>query len=292
MILDPVFIIASPRSGSSMLRLMLTCHRALHLPPECGFALWLRTDYGTWTEANLETDLDRFLDALFPTRKFETWSLERPALREWLLREARPRTYAELVSSIYTFHGLAHHKQAFRWGDKNNYYLDHIGELHELFPRAVFLHLVRDVRDIACSYLELAGRRFASPYAPRLAQDVESIARSWQEDLERIRGSLESLDAQAALELRFEDLAARPEETLRQICAFLGLPFDPAMLGFYERNREHGLEPAATMEWKQKTLEPVDPSRVGRYRAELSPQQVRTVEAVAQDGLRRYGYLD
>jgi len=275
-----------------MLRLMLTCHRALHLPPECGFALWLQPEYGAWSEASLEADLERFLDALFLARKFETWSLERPALREWLLRDARPRTYAELVSSVYTFHGLAHHKQAFRWGDKNNYYLNHIEELRALFPRAVFLHLVRDVRDIACSYLELAGRRFASPYAPRLAQDAAHIARGWQEDLERIHRGLESLEGWAAHEIRFEDLAARPEETLRRVCEFLGLPFDPAMLDFHVRNREQGLEPAATLEWKQKTLEPVDPSRVGRYRTELSPEQVGTIEAAARGGLRRYRYLD
>jgi len=275
-----------------MLRLMLSCHHALHLPPECGFALWLQPEYRAWTETNLEKDLDRFLDALFRARKFETWSLPKPELREWLLREARPCTYADLVSSIYTFHGLVHHKRASRWGDKNNYYLNHIRELHALFPRAVFLHLVRDPRDIVCSYRELAERRFESRYAPRLPRDVESIARGWQENLERIHRDLDILDAQAVHELRFEDLVLRPEATLREICAFLGLSFDPAMLDFHVRNREQQLEPAATMEWKQKTLEPVDPSRVGRYRTELSAEQLRAIEAIAHDGLRRHRYLD
>lgn len=44
----PIFILGNPRSGTTLLQLMLACHPRLAVPPECGFALWLYDRYGDW----------------------------------------------------------------------------------------------------------------------------------------------------------------------------------------------------------------------------------------------------
>ena len=289
--MPPVFIIANPRSGSSMLRLMLTCHRELHVPPECGFVMWLRDAYGDWSEASFDR-LDAFLDALYQARKFETWEVPRGELRSYLLNEARPNSYSALTASVYEFHARQQGKAPIRWGDKNNYYLNHIPEIRSLFPDCLFLHIVRDARDVACSYRELSERELIGPYAPELPARVEESASDWQTNVVTIEQSFQSLSRDDVYRVHFEDLVQDTEASLQQICAFLGVDFDPAMLAFHETNNEESLEPEATLQWKRRTLEPLDESRVGRYQSELTAHQITTVERIAREGLLLYGYLD
>ena len=77
----PIFIIGNPRSGTTLLRLMLTSHPEVCIPPEAGFALWLLRDFSDWTPAD---GLDGFLTALMETRKFRHWGLTRTRLGEWI----------------------------------------------------------------------------------------------------------------------------------------------------------------------------------------------------------------
>lgn len=45
---EPVFIIGSPRSGTTLLRLMMNSHPRIVVPPECGFAVWWYEKYQHW----------------------------------------------------------------------------------------------------------------------------------------------------------------------------------------------------------------------------------------------------
>jgi hypothetical protein len=43
-----VFIIGNPRSGTSLLRIMLNSHSSMVVPPECGFIQWWYQKYKDW----------------------------------------------------------------------------------------------------------------------------------------------------------------------------------------------------------------------------------------------------
>jgi hypothetical protein len=64
-------------------------------------------------------------------------------------------------------------------------------------------------------------------------------------------------------EVRYEDLVAHPEATLTDLCAFLGLAFDPAMLAYDTQSTYGKPDARLTYQWKRK----------------LTPRQVRQVEA-------------
>ena len=141
----PLFIIGSPRSGTTLLRLMLTCHRHIVVPPECGFALWLDEEYAAWTGEDDEEVTRRFVADVIRSRKFETWNLSEAELLKFL-RNRRPSSYAELVSSVYECFARRQNPGFTRWGDKNNHYLHNIPRLKALYPLAFFIHIVRDKR--------------------------------------------------------------------------------------------------------------------------------------------------
>ena len=286
----PIFIIGSPRSGTTLLRLMLTCHRNIMIPPECGFAVWLYDNNKTW---NIEQDTDilgRWVEDLMGCHKIETWEMEPRALLTFLQRR-RPSSYPEAVSAVYEFYGKARGRTFSRWGDKNNFHLDYVETIKSMFPRAFFIHLVRDGRDVACSYRGLNATTMDSEYAPRLPNAIREIASVWKADVAGVRKAFESFGREQVSEIRYEALVAAPEATLETLCRFLGETYDEGMLSYPAINRDEQLEPAEFLQWKEKTLQPPMPLDQPAYLTQLSAKEIEDFEEIAGDVLRDYGYI-
>jgi hypothetical protein len=286
----PVFIIGNPRSGTTLLRLMVTSHPAIVVPPECGFAIWWRQKYSDWsTTSALDRRADEFVRDLLSSKKIETWNLApKSVLNE--IRHAKPANYAGLVSLIYSVYAREHKPEFTRWGDKNNFHVHHVNDLLALFPDAQFLHIVRDGRDVACSYRGLGRKEMQSAYAPRLATDIAAIATEWTNNVERVRAAFASMPKRHGMELRYEDLVTDSEATLRKLCAFLGEEYHPQMLEYHILNQRDALEPKEFLQWKNKTLEAPDKSALGKFREELVPGEIAAFEKIAAGTLKSFHY--
>jgi hypothetical protein len=132
--------------------------------------------------------------------------------------------------------------------------------------------------------------------------DMETLARHWTDAVTRTR----SLAPQCRhyLEVRYEDLVQRPPAVLREICAFLALPYDPAMTDYHlraparlaevrDRRQADGTLQVSRERrlWQQRrTTVPPDVSRVGRWRLEMTAAEREAFESVAGDLLAREGY--
>jgi hypothetical protein len=286
----PIFVIGSPRSGTTLLRLMLTSHPAIVIPPECGFILWLQPRFGEWcTDASAEAEQrSAFLDALFGCRKFDTWDMDRGALDE-RIASSKPATYARLCACVVEVFACRFRKRSALWGDKNNFHVAHIAELADIYPDASFLHIVRDVRDVACSYRKVMATPSNSPYRPNLPTGATEIASEW---VRNVRCAMDALDRlpNRRRTLRYEDLVADASSELRAICDWLGIAYDEEMVRFHEINLRRGLEPEGTIGWKALTREPVTAGRVGQYRHILEPGETAMLLALAGKEMERFGY--
>jgi len=271
---------------------MLTCHKNVVIPPECGFAVWWYEKYKAWpaVAGHEPYPFLVFLGDLFQSRKFETWGLEEEDLFRFLT-ERQPDCYASLVSAIYEWYGLSRGKDFQRWGDKNNFHIDHILTIRAIFPDCHFLHIVRDGRNVACSYKALHQRKLRERYAPQLPHEIGEIARTWSEGVRTVIASFEALNWVRVYEVRLEDILLETEETLRALCGAIDEEFDPAMLDYYLINKRDELEPAELMAWKEKTLQEPLPAEVTRYERELTDQENTEFRSIAERELRRYGYL-
>ena len=123
---EPFFIIGNPRSGTTLLRLMLTCHPNIVVPPECGFAVWWYPKYDNLKNwINDETLIQQFLDDLMISKKIESWQINFPELFKYLIT-SKPQSYGDIVSSVYEWYGLNQGKNISIWGDKNNFHIRYI----------------------------------------------------------------------------------------------------------------------------------------------------------------------
>jgi hypothetical protein len=272
----PFFIIGTERSGSNLLRLILDAHSRLtvpHPPHLVRYFAPLVSRYGDLSDERafrrLVHDVLRLLDThIFP------WDVRIDAER--LVRDASPRDLLGIYVALYEQFRAARGKA--RWGCKSTFMIDWVGPLLERLPDAQFLFLVRDPRDVAVSSRASVFSTF-HPYRTALL---------WREQQSTGLGWLERLPARSIQLVRYEDLVAEPERVVRDICAFLGESFEPAMLQFF--TGEEARRGAELSESWRRTAEPIGASSVRRFAAELGRRELALVESVAGETMRRLGY--
>ena len=86
------------------------------------------------------------------------------------------------------------------------------------------------------------------------------------------------------LEIRYEDLVSKPEETVAAVCAFLELEYSPDMLAIEQTDRSKVVEDQAA--WFTNVWAGITTAAVGKWKTELTPREVDVFESVAGDELR------
>jgi hypothetical protein len=261
----PVIVLGVGRSGTTLLRVMLDRNTTLAIPYESFFVVPLARRHGR------RPKLDAFLEDLDRFYQLYEWGIAsedvRPRLREGM-------STGEAIAAVFEVYAEREGKP--RWGDKTPLYMQSLPLLERLFPDAVWVHLVRDGRDAALSFLALpegfSGKTWAQP------RTVAQFAARWRSEIlaaRRLRGRY--------LELRYEDLVATPEGELRRVCEHASLPWEPGML-------DHtGVSEVAQMPEHRNIAKPPT-AGLRDWRNEMSREDALAFEAVAGDVLGDSGY--
>ena len=151
-------------------------------------------------------------------------------------------------------------------------------QLQAMFDDAYFLFMLRDARDVASSQ-KLVGNFNKSP---------EEVAHSWQRDVLKFQKFASQPFVRARL-VRYEQLAADPEPELREITEFLELTWDNRLLHFYEEDLSLYRNPKGHLSADQVNR-PISTASIGRWRRDLTSEEVEAVEATAGPLLQQLGY--
>jgi hypothetical protein len=275
-----LFVVGCPRSGTTLLRRMLDAHPELAITPETHWIpRWLERGIGVTPKGFATPEI---VSRLLASPKFSRTGIGRPEL-ESLLEGSGPVPYAEFVRGFFELYGRAQGKPLV--GDKTPGYVGRLPLLHELFPEARFVHLIRDGRDVALS--ALSWRRWpklATRLSTAVGHPVPTAALWWERHVRSGREAGASLGSGTYYEVRYETLVADPTGEAESLCSFLDLRFDEAMLRFHERRRRR--EPGLSA--KKAWLPPTPGLR--NWRAEMSPEDVGCFEAMSGDLLDELGY--
>ena len=216
---QPLVLLGVSRSGTTLLRVILDRSPGIAIPDESFFVPLLARRHGRTIDA------EGFLDdvARIPTIRDWGLSVDDVAAR---VRSGMP--IGEAIAAIFEAYAAAAGKP--RWGDKTPMYMRHLELLDELFPDAQYVHLIRDGRDAALSFLQMPEGTFTRTWAH--PTDAAEFACLWRKEVGDARALGRRLGASRYHEVRYEELVASPEETVREICAFAAIPFEPAMLDY------------------------------------------------------------
>jgi hypothetical protein len=269
----PIFAVGIGRSGTTLLRLMLHNHPRIAIPYESHFMTKYHAAIRDYGNLNEDANLERLLEALLREPTLKMWDHEFD--RDRLLQDVSERSLAGVIDAIYTEYAVAKGKA--RWGDKSDY-LDRLDLINELFPRAQFIHIVRDGRDVAASVLKL-------PWGPA---DIIRAGQWWNDNVWVARRMGAVLGKQRYMEVRYEALVQEPERELRRCCEFLREDYSPEMLA-YHRDSDSAI-PQERRAQHYRYNSPPDPSRSYAWKREMNPCDVALFERQARPMLSELGY--
>jgi hypothetical protein len=145
-----------------------------------------------------------------------------------------------------------------------------------IWPKSRFVNIIRDGRDVLASQLN-TGDFKNSP---------SSLGKSWVSTHRRFRELMINYPEQA-FEIKYEDLTANPEKELRLLMEKLKLSFDDRLLNHNSCDLTLFKSHHMSLDAIRK---PINESQIGRWRKDLTSQQLEEFLAEAKYGLQEFGY--
>jgi hypothetical protein len=283
----PIFVVGTPRSGTTLTARILGRHSALFMPGETHFMddvyarrrqlgepsrietvraanQRLRTIYARFNEPDDQVRVDD----LFRRRGLE---LARP-VADW--RALFTRFMALQMGDT----GRA------RWGNQVPRDIFNVEALLALWPDARFVVCIRDPRDFLASYRGKAGVAATAVQARRaeLLYHPVVTARIWNATLARVAWMRRRLSPAQWLQVRYEELVGDTEHVVQAICRTVDLPFEATVLQVRGNNSSVPANRAAPGG--------IFTHSVGRWRRDLPAADALLAQYVAGRRMREFGY--
>jgi hypothetical protein len=276
-----VFIVGCPRSGTTLFRHMVDAHPQIAITPE---AHWLPRFFeerrGLTPEGIVTPDL---IQQLLEHPKFGNFHIQ-PQDLLGLIGKERPTSYASLITGIFDLYGHAQGKALV--GNKTPDSVRKLRTLHTLWPETRFVHLIRDGRDVALSFMKWPKVLQKKPgnFSTWKDDPFSTAALWWELNVRCGLRAFEWLDPKLCHEMRYESLIANPRKECAALCEFLKLPYDESMLRFHERREESPSGDTMNPAWQPIT------AGLRNWRTQTSEENVERFEAVAGELLDELGY--
>ena len=301
----PIFIGGDGRSGTTLLNVVLDSHPDLSVAPEYHFsgcpnagsaalaALDVADPRSGWSP--LSWLRDRLQGRNSESRPLVAEQFVHRSLRAGHrpdeIRACVRRAMKELGRDLDDFpskchlidllgRNLAKRSGSSRWGCKIMREIRKPQRYLEQWPRASFLHIIRDGRDVAASQMsEHSGWGYL---------DIAEAASKWKSIIGMARENARKHGV-PVLEVRYEDLIQNNEATLRRIMEFLDEPWSDRLLRHEEAEHDF-FRTTVSHPSRARTQQPLDASAIGRYRRDLDADQAREFESIAGEMLESLGY--
>ncbi len=234
----PIFVVGSPRSGTSILTWCLGQHSNILVQEESNwigpFARQIEIAYRVGTARGQRSQLNALGVAREEFYAAFGRSIDKLIHDHRVKAEAKARAEFETVSSALGEPDAASNgfqivrsgaDPKARWVDGTPEYSFYINPLRKLFPKARFIHIVREVEDVVRSMLH-----FEQTGGPALVGSPDEAYSYW---LRTVRASLQAERAYGSgvvRRVRHADLVAHPKQAIAALLDFLAEDFESSCL--------------------------------------------------------------
>lgn len=267
----PLFIVGMPRSGTKLLRGLLSKHpRIKILAAETDFLPFIEQWVTQHGEPSTSEAFEQFANAMSGANYFNFRSAARGPFswREW--RNACNGRFD--VSGLFEGFGRyeldAERGSGVIWADKSPAYIRQIPLIRRHFPTGRILHIVRDVRDHCVSMRNAWGK------------DIRRSAWRWGKDVLAAHRQCMTMP-ERCLEVRFEELLQDPDTQMRRICLFLDLEFFAGLTELSQSVEQRGYAAGRTEIMRDNFR---------KFETRLTPHEISAIESLSWDCMQAMGY--
>jgi Sulfotransferase family len=270
----PFFIVGCPRSGTTLLQLLVESQPNIAIPPESHIFERFSDIFHCYGDFSKSANLRLFVHDLLRDYHIRDWELGVTA--DEFCSQLQERSIRGILSLLMAKY--ASKEGACRWGEKTPQHLLYASQITDVFPRAKFIHIIRDGRDVAVS----SKRVTVGP------PSAYGVAKEWKRYILTFNEFKTELDPDRWIEVRYEDIVRNTNAELARIFRFLGET--PVQVGadvptsfakeFYVHDDVHMLS----------LKQPISTAKIGAYKKGLTTRELEVFEHVAGDGLQAYGY--
>ena len=266
----PIFIGGTDRSGKSLMRFMLSSHPNL--------AMTRRTNcwtlfYGQYGDLSRPDNFERCLAAMLKHKHIRILKPDSDRIHQefW---QGEP-TYARLFALFHEHYAEREGKS--RWGDQTEAIESRADLIFAAYPTAKMIHLIRDPRD-----------RYEAIKSPsRLKRGAGLATAEWLRSVRLAKRNQRHYPQRYKI-VRYETMVSQPEQTLREVCAFLDEDYTPAMITlesiprFQDKRGSEAGNPIGQSPFSTKFI--------GRFRQRLPTSEIAFMQTYAGRDMTAYGY--
>lgn len=268
----PIFVAGLERSGTSLMYALLATHPGLAMTRRTNMWTYFYNQYGDLSQPE---NFENCLSMMMRYKRLVKLEPDPERIRNDFQQES-DKSYARLFALLEEH--FAERKGKLRWGDKSLNTERYAEPIFAAYPGARILHMMRDPRDRYASVLTRWKVRRG---------DVGAGTAMWLSSVGLAKENQRRYPDQYKI-VRYETLAAQPEETLQEICDFIDEPYVPEMITMQgaKRFREQG----SNSSYGQRKPGAISVSSIGRYRQVLSPRQISFIQSVAKQEMKAFNY--
>jgi hypothetical protein len=265
---NPVFICGIDRSGKTYMRFMLNAHPSFAISKRT--KLWQKY-YLRFGDLGNSSNLAYCLQVLAGQKHIQSLELDFCKLNHDF--EIGPQTYERLFALIQLQYAQSLGKP--RWGDQGELLEKKAVRILQRFPNAKFIHMLRDPRDRYEAALHKSKRRGGIGAATSRWLYSASLAnRNQQKYPQRYKV------------VRYENMVSQTEDTMYEVCQFLGESYHPAMISMKNEKRfsNHNLKK------NRAQSSPLSTSYIGRFRENLPDHEIYFIQKLSKRYMKLFNY--
>ncbi len=253
-----IFLVGSPRSGTTILQSLLAAHPEIISFPESKFFHYLLyEEFATKLPSRLETFLRN--------------EIHRPEL---LNDFDDNQTVANKASwFVRILDGLAIEENKSIWLEKTPEHIYFIEDIQRLVPDAKFIHILRDGMDTIASMYE-ATRNFTDLWGG--VWDLEHCIDRWKD---AVLTSHKYINNSRHILVKYEELIDNKNVVLTNICNFLGIEYDCAMLINY---KEKAANLSLNLPWHKGIARDIQSTNIHKYHQIFNRNQIQYISTKIQ----------
>lgn len=271
-----IFIISCGRSGTTLLRRLLIENYAIYIPPETYILGSLVEVFQHASPLKWEDRVSLIIGKFQCHPEFDTFGpIDFQEVYKRAIGVPKDERSLGLIVKVF-FEELGRASQIdFEWlGDKTPINFRSLGLIEAIFPRAKFIHLMRDPADVVYSIAQMGQHG-----------DAESAARRWQDSIHAWRAFQQTIPEDRWVEIKYEELVTDTLESLEKIACPFGLPRREQKIFAGNSLGDVGIRPH-----HKKVLEPVNSISIGKGRSRLTNEERNSIAPIINKLAKKNGY--